>query len=176
MRNVANLFAGLYSSIVAVVATRDSDNQRSPDEFPPVLPHSLAAICPAEVTKLIRPQRGRLVKAGWSEAQIDQIEQDHCDLRHASSSEALFKDLLVKCSDLSTSFDKGWGLCQGWFDSLRQFAGGLASMFPNTASVESDFLLVGVEKTVYRQSQTDFSLEGILHAKQFESLCAISSE
>ena len=41
-------------------------------------------------------------------------------------------------------------------------------MFPNTASVESDFSLIGVEKTVYRQSLTDFSLEGILHAKQFE--------
>ena len=59
-------------------------------------------------------------------------------------------------------------MCQGRFDSLRQFAEGLASMFPNTASVESDFSLIGVGKTVYRQSLTDFLLEGILHAKQFE--------
>ena len=117
--NVANLFSGLYSGIVAVVATQDSGNQRSPDELPPVLPHSLAAIRPAEVTELIRPQRGRLVKAGWSEAQIEQIEQGHRDLRHASSSEALFKELLGKCSDTLTSFDEGWGLCQGRFDSLR---------------------------------------------------------
>ena len=73
VRNVANLFAGLYYGIVAIVATRESDSQRSPDELPPVLPHSLAAICPAEVTELILPQRGRLVKAGWSEAQIEQI-------------------------------------------------------------------------------------------------------
>ena len=116
------------------------------------------------------------MKAGWSEAQIEHIEQDHRDILYASRSEALFKELLVKCSNTSTSFDEGWGLCQGWFDSLRQFAGGLASIFSNTASVESDLSLIGVEKTVYRQSLTDFSLEGILHAKKFESLRAMSAE
>ena len=56
VRTVAILFAGLYSGIVAVVAIRDSDNQRSPDELPPVLPEPLAVICPAKVTKLIHPQ------------------------------------------------------------------------------------------------------------------------
>ena len=68
--NAANLFSGLYSSIVAVVDIWYSNNQLSTDEFSLVLPHSLSTIHPAKVTKLIRPQRGRLVKAGWSEAQI----------------------------------------------------------------------------------------------------------
>ena len=48
-------------------------------------------------------------------------------------------------------------------------------MFPNTATVESDFSLIGFEKNVYRQSLTNFSLEGILHAKQFDTLCALSA-
>ena len=38
VQNVANLFSGLYSGIVAVVAIWDSRNQRSTDELPPVLP------------------------------------------------------------------------------------------------------------------------------------------
>ena len=52
--NAANLFAGLYSSIVAVVDIWYSNNQLSTDEFSLVLPHSLSTIHPAKVTKLIR--------------------------------------------------------------------------------------------------------------------------
>eukprot|EP00171_Calliarthron_tuberculosum_P001426 IDg1426t1 len=84
--------------------------------------------------------------------------------------------MLGKCSDASTGFDEGWRLCQGRFGTLRQFAGGLASIFPNTATVESDFSVIGTENNVYRQSLTDFSLEGIRHAKQFESLRSMSAE
>ena len=58
LQNFPNIFADLYSGIVAVVTIQDSRNQRSMDELPPVLPHPLAAIRPAEVTELIRPQRG----------------------------------------------------------------------------------------------------------------------
>ena len=150
MRNVASLLAGLYSGIVSVVAIRDSNNQLSTDELPPVLPHSLATIIPAKVTKLILFHRGRLVKAGWSEAQIEKIEQDHHGIRYASSSEALFKELWGKCSYTATSFDKGWGVCHSCFDSLRQFAGGLASMFPNIASVELERLCTSSLSPIFR--------------------------
>ncbi len=50
---------------------------------------------------------------------------------------------------------------------LREFSGGLATVFPNTASVESDFSVLKWEKDEYRQSLTDLSLEGILHSKQW---------
>ncbi|KAG6946034.1 hypothetical protein JG687_00016946, partial [Phytophthora cactorum] len=53
---------------------------------------------------------------------------------------------------------------------LKQFCGDLASTFPNTATVESDFFIMGWEKYVYRKSTTDFSLEGVMHAKQFKAL------
>eukprot|EP00171_Calliarthron_tuberculosum_P001790 IDg1790t1 len=45
----------------------------------------------------------------------------------------------------------------------QAFCGGLALAFPNTATVESDFSVIGVEKNDYRKSLTDFSLEGVLH-------------
>ena len=165
VQNVANLFSGLYSGIVAVVDIQDSSNQRSTDELPPVLPHSLSEIRSAEATKIICPQHVQLVKVRWYEAQIEQTEQDHRNLRHVSSSEALFKELSGKCSDTLNSIEEGWGLCEGRFGSLRQFTGGLASMFPNTASAESDFLLIGLENTVCHQSLTYFLLEVILHVK-----------
>lgn len=51
-----------------------------------------------------------------------------------------------------------------------QFLGGLASVFPGTSTVESDFSVIGNEKNEYRTSLTDFSLEGILQCKQFKKL------
>ena len=175
-RSVANLFAGLYTGVMEVVATRDSNNRSSMDALPPVLPHNLVTIRTNELCEIIRPHRARLEKAGWTAAQIDQIEEDHRELRRAVSSESQFKASLLECSDSRTSFMEGWALCRNRFDKLQLFAGGLASMFPNTATVESDFSVIGAEKNVYRESLTDFSLEGILHAKQFESLRSLSTE
>lgn len=175
-QSVANLFAGLYYGITSVVATRDSNNLSISSALPPVLPHALTKIRPAQLSELLRGHRRRLQEAGWSPIRIDAIERDHRDLQVAYRREMWLKESLDKCSDVSTSFDEGWNLCKGRFVDLCQFAGGLASMFPNTASVEADFSLVGGEKTVYRTSLTDFSLEGILHAKQFELIRSLSTE
>ena len=43
----------------------------------------------------------------------------------------------------------------------------MAAAFPGTSNVESDFSIVKWEKDVTRMSLSDFSLEGILHAKQY---------
>jgi hypothetical protein len=59
------------------------------------------------------------------------------------------------------------------FDILRDFCGGIATIFPNTATVESDFSILGWEKDAFRQSLTDLSLEGILQCKQFEMLSGL---
>ena len=56
------------------------------------------------------------------------------------------------------------------FPSLQQLCGALASSCPNTATVESDFSVIGWEKDECRTSLTDFSLKGILHAKQYHCL------
>ncbi|KAG6957942.1 hypothetical protein JG687_00009683, partial [Phytophthora cactorum] len=41
---------------------------------------------------------------------------------------------------------------------------------PNTTTVESGFSIMGWEKDLHRKSLTDFSLEGVMHAKQFKRL------
>ncbi|KAI9909699.1 hypothetical protein PsorP6_014648 [Peronosclerospora sorghi] len=56
---------------------------------------------------------------------------------------------------------------------MGAFLSGLATMFPNNATVEADFSLIGYEKDEYRNSLTEFSLEGILHAKPFDTLRAL---
>ena len=53
------------------------------------------------------------------------------------------------------------------FKHLKLFCGGLATAFPGTSTVESDFSVVKWEKDDCRIALTDFVLKGILHAKQF---------
>ena len=176
MRSVSNIFYGLYAGIVAVVANRDYNNQISTDVVPPVLPHSLTVIRTNELCEIIRPHHVRLEKDGWTTQQIDQIEEDHRDLRRAVNSEAWFKKLLCRCSDFKTVFMEGWEMCQGRLDKLQLLDGGLLSIFPNTATLESDFSIIGAEKNVYRQSLTDFLLKSILHANQFKTLHSMCTE
>lgn len=87
----------------------------------------------------------------------------------------MFKNAIDNCSDANTGLNDGWVLYQGRFDYLRQFVGDLAAMFQNIATVVADFLLLGYEKDEFCNSLTDFSLEGILHAKQFDTLRALLS-
>src|SRR5579859_1097224 len=66
-----------------------------------------------------------------------------------------------------------WAIVEGQFEILRDFCGGIATVFPNTASVESDFSILGWEKDRYRLSITDLSLEGIMHC-QYEMLSLLA--
>jgi len=63
-----------------------------------------------------------------------------------------------------------WAVVDGRFNILRDFVGGIATVFANTASVESDFSLLSWEKDSHRLSIADLSLEGIIQCKQFEKL------
>ena len=53
---------------------------------------------------------------------------------------------------------------------------GIATVFPNTASMESDFSILGWERDEYRKSLTDLSLEGIMQCKQYELLSNLARE
>jgi hypothetical protein len=62
------------------------------------------------------------------------------------------------------------------FTPLRDFAGGLGTAYTSTATVEFDFSLMKWEKSKFRSAQTDFSLEGILHYKQYEGILKLKSK
>ncbi|CAK9867762.1 unnamed protein product [Sphagnum jensenii] len=60
----------------------------------------------------------------------------------------------------------GWDDLKGGFKRLRMFCDGLANVFANTTSVESDFSILKWEKDDFRQSMMNLTLEGIFQAKQ----------
>ncbi len=75
--------------------------------------------------------------------------------------------------DENTFFNDAWDVVKGRFSGLREFCGGLATTFPNTAAVESNFSMVKWEENDIRTSLTSLALVGIMQAKQFELLKAL---
>jgi hypothetical protein len=170
-RSIAGLCAGLIDGLSGIVAQRNENNEADNSAAAlPVLSHLLVNIRTSELCRLILSSEPRLVATGWTSSSIELIERDHRDLLRAYRSEPHFASAINKCSSAKTCFEQGWAPANGRFEGLREFCGGLATVFPNTAPVEADFSVIGWEKNDYRQGLTDFSLEGILQAKQYKRL------
>jgi hypothetical protein len=71
--------------------------------------------------------------------------------------------------DGNTVFNDAWD-CVGRFERLRAFCGGLATVFPNTTAVESDFSILKWEMYEFRTAIMHLSLELIFQATQRASM------
>jgi hypothetical protein len=168
IRTIGNLILSIVDGIIAIQAERDSGNCPT-DEMPPVLPHELVKLRTGEFGINILARHLPQLQLTWTEDRIAQIEQDHRELREIHQQDHLFQSRLKEC-DHKTTFKAGWAMVDGKFSALQDFCGGIATVFANTASVESDFSILGWERDEYCLSLTDLSLEGILQSKQHELL------
>ena len=67
----------------------------------------------------------------------------------------------------TSSFNEAWGVVRkDGFQNLAEFCGVIASLFPGTSTVESDFSVLRWEKDDFRKNLSDFGLEAVLQAKQ----------
>jgi hypothetical protein len=169
--HVGKLLVTLVEGIRDIQAERDSRN-RATDDLPPVLPHELVKLRTAEFGRTIVDKHLQQLRHSWSDETINKIEQQHRQLCLAYQHDSILKAALDNCQTGSTSmsFESGWKIVQGRFDVLRDFCGGIATVQANTATVESDFSILGWEKDEHRQSLSDLSLEGIMQSKQYELL------
>lgn len=168
----------LIENIKKIVAERDSKNGAS-DQLPPVLPHQLVKLSGKEFSKILQKQKERL-QARYGKHKWYEVEKEFQSLKSMHSRDTEIREKLELCTS-STNFKDGWGIVSTGtgtstgtlFPNLRDFCGGIATAFPGTSTVESDFSVVKFEKDEYRSALTDFSLEGILHCKQFNELGSI---
>ncbi|CAK9267712.1 unnamed protein product [Sphagnum jensenii] len=100
----------------------------------------------------------------WSADLIDKAESEHRELLVVYARKPDVKAALDK-HDKKTFFNEACDCLKGRFMQLRQLCSGLATTFPNTTSVESDFSIIKWEKNNSRSSLTSLSLAGIVHAK-----------
>ena len=152
-KGLSKCVVNLISGISSVVAERDSMNDAG-EALPPVLPHQLVKLRGSEFSQFLRNQNSRL-KITFSTVKIDLIELDFQDLKDAYEGEEALKNVLLTC-DHNTSFRQGWDYCQGRFKSLEMFCGGLATVFPGTSTIESDFSIMKWEKNDARTTLTAF--------------------
>ncbi|KAH9563585.1 hypothetical protein CY35_05G133100 [Sphagnum magellanicum] len=80
------------------------------------------------------------------------------------------KAFSIDSFDDSAAYRDAWTSLHNTYPLLEKFVGGLATIFPGTSTVESDFSVVKYEKNKNRMSLTDASLKGILHAKQYRRM------
>ena len=114
------------------------------DILPPVLPYQIMKLEMREFVTIMNQHSVRLNNF-FTPSDLEDIDQDFVSLKRAIREEPILKAIVDKC-DTHTSFKDGWAPMQDCFPKLMDFCGGLATAFPNTASVESDFSIINWEK------------------------------
>ena len=129
------------------MAERDPSNRGANSEdfkLPPVAPQDLVLIRNSEFSAIVRSQKERLL-ARWTLEEIDLIEHEHGVLLNAVRCEPALKSTLDSLNKDST-FDESWGVVKDRFKHLQRFCGRVATVFPGTSQVESDFSILKNEK------------------------------
>jgi hypothetical protein len=97
--------------------------------------------------KLIQNHHLRLV-THFNDSGLEQISQEFYAFQQAFCEEVEFKEVikLTENDAVSMDFKLLWLPTNNRFLWLQRFCGVLASAFPNTATVESDFSIIGWER------------------------------
>jgi hypothetical protein len=173
VRDIAKVFCYACDSIHKIIVLRKNDNTPQADVkrfLPPVLPLEVVKATAAEFIRLARHQSIRLQQFFKSDAQIDVIADEHKALVSAHRHEPVLRDCIDACGG-GCSFEQAWSLLSERFPNLAEFCGGIATIFPGTSTVESDFSVLRYEKDDNRKGLSDFGLSGILQSKQYKNIC-----
>ena len=167
------MFVQAAAKIDGIAAQRNSAGQAGA-ELPPVMPKQLVVIDMPAFVEILGKHKEQLHTV-YSEEDTDNISEKLSELTRLYRMNCRQRQAVDSCSDELTSFTNAWSLFDGEFRTLRAFCGGLASTFANTTMVESDFSHINWEKDDSRTSLSNFSLEGILHCKQYAKLKALEA-
>ncbi len=165
IKHIAIYAMALVAGLQSIKAERDSDNRALERNVPPVLPAQLVKLRHGTFLKEVFDPFRQHISSSWSEIGIEQIEVEHRELLKLYASDIVLRGIIDKHNDMTT-FNDVWDCVLGWFEHLRSFCGGLATVLANTTSVESDFSVLKWEMDDNRTTLMHLSLEGIFQAKQ----------
>ncbi|PXF48308.1 hypothetical protein BWQ96_01997 [Gracilariopsis chorda] len=170
---LAYLFLSAYLKLSALAVERDPRNAASEARIPPTLPQNLSKLRPREFFSIVNSHRSRLFCTRIQD-KINDIEAAFVDfkdtMRRDSAVQQHLSDLYDEVLRGGNLFQQSWQYFMPKFRKLRDFCGGLATVFPRTATVESDFSVIQWEKDDNRQNLTDAALEGNVQSKQYDLL------
>jgi hypothetical protein len=165
------LLVDLADCVCNVSSEHNSDNLAVATSFPPILPKEFAIMMPSSFVQVVIRFRSRLEKA-FGECYIDALETGYRSLRDRYLRDPLLKDMRDSMKD-TIGYHDAWVSLQSQFPKLCEFSSGLATIYRGTTRVESNFSIVGWERVKYCSVLMNFSLEGIIDAKQFKALQSI---
>jgi hypothetical protein len=174
---VANFSLDIVVGVSKIVAERHPENKEC-GALPPVLPLDLYNMETRLFTASLQEQRLRL-RQRFSQEEIERIDEQFRNLRLAVREENGLRKILEQEQSRSngSTFETCWRPLLGReYDDLRNYCGGIASVMLGTTSVESDFSIINWTKDTNSRGLTDFSLEAILHCKQFGRLRKLFEE
>jgi hypothetical protein len=155
VHSMGELALRIVDGVVNIQAERDQRNHADSD-LPHVLPHKLIKITTHEFGMTTINVHLCQLRNFWSEATIAKIKNEHRQLVIAYRNKPILKAAIDSYIHVEIqSFEMAWDVLKGRFEILRDFCGGIAMVFANTASVESDFSVLGWERDKFRLSMTD---------------------
>ena len=149
---------------IVVVINLEHGPETDPKKLlPSVLPNELVKILPARFLIIARIMASQLEQK-YSPLQIDAIGYRHKALVQTYRQEPLVKGAIDGCN-ADVLFSDAWDpLAQRYLD-LEDYCGGVATVFPETSTVEADFSVLRWEDRSNRKLLSDFGLEGVMQSK-----------
>jgi hypothetical protein len=129
-----------------------------------------------DFTDLVTLHRLRLAGSNIGQPDIRTMEREFRAVKAAHASDTALKLAINGIDGDKADFDVAWKGLGGNYAHLFEFFGGLATVFPGTSSVESDFSLLKMTSGKHSTNLTDFSLESKLHASQLFDLRTMKLE
>jgi hypothetical protein len=173
-KSIAVMFVSLVNGLYELSPERDESNKAAATEMPPCEPHSMAQLQPYSFSSIVRKQLSRFQHSlGCNYS--DELEEEFKAFVERYQTACGFTALVDNTNDRTLTFEEQWSQFQPEFPKLVEFCGGLASVFPGTSTVESDFSVIGWEKDDHRFHLSDVALEGILQTKQRSALNKIDA-
>lgn len=166
LRSIAIVYFVSLTGIHRIIQGRSSSSEAL-DAIPPCLPLEFKDTSEIDFVHLVNDHKVRLTQTLGNDF-IREVCQQHKKLVHAMSTEpAIFSQI---SSSAWKGFSAAWSPAGSRFCELQQFAAGLATVMPTTSRVEGDFSLMKYRHNTYCAVLTDFALEGVMYAKQYNML------
>lgn len=173
LERIVHLFLHLIHGVYIISPERNEANGAYSRSTPSVMPFSLAEAGSFNFSSAVMEQRSRL-RVRFFDADIHDLETQFKEFEMKYHNDGMIKRLIQNTSEIKT-FAEAWGWLYKEYPMLVAFAGGMATTFPGTSTVESDFSVIGWEKDEYRTMLSNLSLEGILHSKQKQEIESIKA-
>ncbi|KAI2493008.1 hypothetical protein MHU86_2095 [Fragilaria crotonensis] len=171
IHDVGSLFTVACDRITKICVFREADNRPyvAEDLLPPVLPPKLVTTRPGDFLRQVCVYNHRL-QSRYSNEQVDIIADEHRALIMHYRTDDVVKQAIDSLRP-TCSFEENWRvLGNASFPNLIEFCGVIATLFPGTCTVESDFSILRWEKDDFRKSLSDFGLQAVLQTKQYRAI------